>query len=421
MADTQKAANPFLMNDGAARMSEFSPQHEDPGDGPSGPVPDEVWASEEFQDQLFTWTKEHSGPSLQTDTGERKVQYIRPNPGFVFKTVDKTSNKIFCNVCSSIQVPEPPKATIAELQNAGEDGPRMRIPISLGAPRQDTDKEGKPCTIYDACFHPEVIARAKIEPEMKEFVVEMCMQWIEQKHSLLLNRRRKWPKGMEAKGQLEIQVIRRNTNQLFQTVGEKVRMPRQNRLPGHAAAHLCRLQSDAVAGGAQSAPEAKPEEQEEEPEYVVREETMRLAVVLSLPRLDSAATVELEHSSKRLFVHAPGAYKAAIPLQYSLSKAGAVAEFNKLRTQLTVWLTLAVPATPFHHEKHRRQAPGPINRADPSLVIPVAMQTPAPAAAKPKKGELRQPVARRDSNAVPEAGGGFTSAMMGLRIRHFPL
>eukprot|EP01050_Picozoa_sp_SAG11_P019209 SAG11_NODE_3024_length_2755_cov_0.965361_2_plen_461_part_00 len=37
--------------------------------------------------------------------------------------------------------------------------------------------------------------------ELKDFVVELCMQWIEQKHNLLLNRRVKWPKGMESKGE----------------------------------------------------------------------------------------------------------------------------------------------------------------------------------------------------------------------------
>ena len=36
--------------------------------------------------------------------------------------------------------------------------------------------------------------------------------------SLLLNRRIKWPKGMESKGEPDIQTIRRNTNHLVATV-----------------------------------------------------------------------------------------------------------------------------------------------------------------------------------------------------------
>lgn len=98
----------------------------------------------------------------------------------MFKTVDKMSNKIFVNVCHSIQVrrqqpflqprlpsapppppafsarhplrpalnvchaiqvPEPPKITPEMLQN--QENP-VRLPLSLGEPREDTDAKGKP-------------------------------------------------------------------------------------------------------------------------------------------------------------------------------------------------------------------------------------------------------------------------------------
>lgn len=54
--EAQQAANPFLV-DGAARTKEFVPQHADPSDDAGGPVPDEVWASDEFQDNLYAWTR----------------------------------------------------------------------------------------------------------------------------------------------------------------------------------------------------------------------------------------------------------------------------------------------------------------------------------------------------------------------------
>ena len=54
--DAEAAANPFLV-DGAARTKEFVPQHADPSDDAGGPVPDEVWASEEFQDNLYQWSR----------------------------------------------------------------------------------------------------------------------------------------------------------------------------------------------------------------------------------------------------------------------------------------------------------------------------------------------------------------------------
>jgi hypothetical protein len=129
----------------------------------------------------------------------------------VFKTTDRAGSKIFINVCSSPQVPKPPEITPEMLQ---EEAPRVRIPLSMGEPREDSDKTGKPCTVYDAIMHPDPVDRAKTEKDMKQFIVELCLQWIEQKHSLVLSRRVKFPKGLSAKGEPEIQTIRRNTNQV---------------------------------------------------------------------------------------------------------------------------------------------------------------------------------------------------------------
>eukprot|EP01050_Picozoa_sp_SAG11_P019208 SAG11_NODE_3024_length_2755_cov_0.965361_1_plen_101_part_00 len=58
LADAEDDANPFLV-DGAARTREFVPSHADPSDEPEGPVPEEVWASDEFQDNLYNWTRVH--------------------------------------------------------------------------------------------------------------------------------------------------------------------------------------------------------------------------------------------------------------------------------------------------------------------------------------------------------------------------
>lgn len=69
--DAREAANPFLV-DNAARTTDFVPSHADPNDDDRGPVPDEVWASEEFQDNLWEWSRQQSGPSINADAGERK-------------------------------------------------------------------------------------------------------------------------------------------------------------------------------------------------------------------------------------------------------------------------------------------------------------------------------------------------------------
>ena len=305
MLGDEAQARAAIMGDGAARMGEgFAPGFSDPSDDPDGgEVPDDVWASDEFQDKMWTWMRQAAGPAMSTET-ERKIQYVRPAKGFAFKTVDKAGGKVFVNVCASPQVPKPPEITEAMLQ---EDQCRVRIPLSMGAPREDADKEGKECTVYDAIMHSEVVERAKTEKAMKEFVVELCLQWIEQKHELMLRRPVRFPKGLQAKGEPEIQTIRRNTNHMVAEVGEKAYEPQ--------------------------APEPV-----EEPEYSIEAEDERVVVVVAVPRLDSAEGVSLEHSSRRLFLKADGAYALTVMLPHSVEKTGADCEFNKAEKTLTVWL-----------------------------------------------------------------------------------
>jgi len=324
------ADSPFMIgDDGAAAMAAmdgaarggmgFKPQYHDPSDDGGERVPDDVWASDDFQDKLWNYTREVGGPSIAAAQPQvRNFQFVRPNASFVFKTQDKAGGKVFVNICSSTQVPKPPEISAEMLQD--DSGCRVRIPLSLGEPREDQDKEGKPCTVYDAIMHTDVVERATTEKEMKEFMVELCLQWIEQKHQLLLSRNVKFPKlPGNAKGEPDTQTIRRNTNQLVAEVGQ------------------------------QAAPAQKPEPVEE-PEFAISVEDSRVAISIALPRLDSSEGVELEHSSRRLFLKAPGVYTLTAPLPIVVGQEGADAQFNKAEKVLTVWLAIA-------EEEHQPNVP----------------------------------------------------------------
>ena len=107
----------------------------------------------------------------------------------------------------------------------------------------------------------------------------------------MLRRPVRFPKGLQAKGEPEIQTIRRNTNHMVAEVGAKAYEPQ--------------------------APEPV-----EEPEYSIEAEDERVVVVVAVPRLDSAAAVSLEHSSRRLFLKADGAYALTVMLPHSVEKTG---------------------------------------------------------------------------------------------------
>ena len=293
------------MDGGARRGEGFKPQYVDPSDDADTSVPDDVWASDDFQDKLWNFTQESAGPSIRaTEARERNFQFVRPKPAFVFKTIDRAGGKVFINVCSSPQVPKPPEITPQMLQ--GESA-RIRIPLSMGEPREDQDKEGKPCTTYDAIMHTDPVERAKTEKSMKDFVVELCLQWVEQKFSLELSRTVKFPKGMQAKGEPDIQTIRRNTNQIVEEVGA-------------------------------NAYQTETPQPVEQPEFAVSVTDGKVIVSVALPRLESTAGVELEHSSRRLFLKVPGMYTLTVTLPVVVGQEGADSQFNKADRVLTVWL-----------------------------------------------------------------------------------
>ena len=309
----EQQAREHIRGDGAARGGGegFVEQNYDPADdGGGGEVPDDVWASDEFQDRLWNWTRQASGPAVTTNT-ERNTQFVRPRKGFAMKTSDRAGGKVFVNLCASPMIPEPPKITAEML---AEETCRVRIPLSMGEPREDTDKEGKECTVYDAIMHTDVVERAKTEKDMKEFVVELCLQWIEQKHDLQFRRPVKFPKGMLAKGEPDIQTIRRNTNHMVAEVGDDACVPQE-----------------------------EPRRPVEEPDFSIDVEEGRVVLIVAMPRIESAAGVSLEHSSRRLFLKAEGDYALTVMLPESVEKEGADSEFNKADKTLTIWLTRQKP------------------------------------------------------------------------------
>jgi len=58
---------------------------------------------------------------------------------------------------------------------------RVRIPLSLGPSRNDLDKSGEPCIVYDVVFNTEVMDQALHAKEFKDFLVGLGMGWVMEK------------------------------------------------------------------------------------------------------------------------------------------------------------------------------------------------------------------------------------------------
>eukprot|EP00128_Syssomonas_multiformis_P002793 Colp12_sorted_trinity150504_noHs@21335 len=115
---------------------------------------------------------------------------IQPTPEFCIKTLSKTEEKVFVNVCSAVEVPCPPLVDDVELERIIETGDnvKFRVPVSIGEPHAEIDNGGKGCTVYDAVFNKSLVDASQERPVLKGFLIELAFQYIETKHDLLLSR-----------------------------------------------------------------------------------------------------------------------------------------------------------------------------------------------------------------------------------------
>ena len=129
---------------------------------------------------------------------------IFPEPGFVVKTVDDTGRKVFVNVCGHFKIQAPgsdwangvvPEAVENALANLDdpEATQHLRFPLSVSDARNELDKKGAPCTVYDAVFNADVVKQAICSRRLKVFLVELVLQWIAQKYEKPLDPQYKLP------------------------------------------------------------------------------------------------------------------------------------------------------------------------------------------------------------------------------------
>lgn len=133
---------------------------------------------------------------------------ITPEPGFVVKTkMLSTDAKIFINLCTHEEIEKP--GLKKKLGDDGQPVEGMNIPLSVGPRRQAQDKSGIDCVVYDIIVNPDVVKEAISDEtgRYKDFVCQLCIQALEQKYQLALEKRYKLPK-VKYMGKVESQYIR---------------------------------------------------------------------------------------------------------------------------------------------------------------------------------------------------------------------
>lgn len=91
---------------------------------------------------------------------------IQPLPGFVVKTKDQTGQKIFVNMTHHdlVEGVTEKRITPEEANKYGASENGVRIPLSLGNVREDSDKKGDPVQVYDFIWATSTVKDAQKNP-----------------------------------------------------------------------------------------------------------------------------------------------------------------------------------------------------------------------------------------------------------------
>lgn len=199
-----------------------------------------------------------------------------------------------------------------------EDQAGFRIPMSLGEPHAELDAKGQGCTAYDVAVNSDFYRRMQNSDFLRELVVTIAREGLEDKYSLRLNPEWRLLKNRTFLGSISQQNIRARQRPRIEELGSL---------------------STPTSPGAGGGPE-KPRLSLwlEAPDLLLAE--------IDLPKLDGARELSLEIGESRLVLGGPQQLyhlDAAIPLRISTAESRAA--FHRKRKQLLVSMPLlSVPS-----------------------------------------------------------------------------
>jgi hypothetical protein len=92
----------------------------------------------------------------------------------------KSGNKVFVNMTHHEIVDpfEQKPIPIEDQEKYGSSETGVRIPLSLGDVREDSDKKGEPVQVYDFIFNPDTIKNAQKTAGFRQAMVELSFNYV---------------------------------------------------------------------------------------------------------------------------------------------------------------------------------------------------------------------------------------------------
>jgi dynein assembly factor 2 len=190
----------------------------------------EAFKKEEFRKLFAEYAEEISNPEnrkiyereLEQLENERGVDvtFIHPEPGFVIKTTQNGDQKCFINICKNSNVKKPTSDVTKKKESDGSirKGITWSIPHSCAPPKDDLDKSGNRCIVYDVVFHPDSYRMGETNDKFKEILKDTACETIERNFKAKLDRKNMKILKMSFKGTPTATVVRRpkeNTDEHF--------------------------------------------------------------------------------------------------------------------------------------------------------------------------------------------------------------
>ena len=85
-------------------------------------------------------------------------------------------------MCEHELIDPPEEKSLPDSEKKG-----IRVPLSLGEVREDFDKKGGICQVFDIIWNPDSVNRAKTEPSFRQIMIELSIAHIKQKKNIQLS------------------------------------------------------------------------------------------------------------------------------------------------------------------------------------------------------------------------------------------
>ncbi|XP_038072214.1 protein kintoun-like [Patiria miniata] len=336
---------------------------------------------EKFRQLFFEYAQEISDPEnrkkyeeeisqLEKNRGT-DVVFVHPEPGYVIKTNVNGEQKAFINVCRSDKVAKP-TATDVRRDN-GEVGTQWSVPHSLAPAREDLDKGGGNCMVYDCVFHPDCFQAAEKDKRFVKLMDDTVLDSIESNLGVKLDRSNvKKLTKLKFKGQPRPTVIRtksktgpsgetdalKDFNIDYPYKGVDESQKGESNPPAKSATKI---------SGSRNATSKKDPSGPIEPKYSIihrghfdmqhftnapdsmpTTRPQELVLKIQLPLLKSIATVQLDVFQKQVVLECqkPASYKLDLVLPYPVDEEKGAAKFDKSKSCLTITLPVLPPEIP---------------------------------------------------------------------------